>query len=287
MKMERLERVLDECLEDLARGQTVEQCLARHPDLADQLRPMLLAAARLRVGRALRPPVEFRQRAQERLLGHLQAPPSVQLRPRRHWGLLSPGFRLAGALVVLVILLLTFGTLVAQAAQPGDALYGWKLTSEHIWRALQPDPLAADLVLAERRRAELVRAAGDPVAEPLARAGYQSALMELEAFANPAQRQAIQAALVEHKRALEQAGLSVPLLDEMLSQMPASQPPGEATPAATPLSATNTPAGALQSPDVPTPAPDILSTLTAPQLPLETPLPARPSLEGLVETAIP
>jgi hypothetical protein len=60
MKMERLERVLDECLEGLARGQTVEQCLARHPDLADQLRPMLLTAARLQVGRRARPTVEFR-----------------------------------------------------------------------------------------------------------------------------------------------------------------------------------------------------------------------------------
>jgi hypothetical protein len=58
------------------------------------------------------------------------------LRSRHRWGLLSPGFRLVGALVVLVILLLSFGTLVAQAAQLGNALYGWKLASEHIWRAL-------------------------------------------------------------------------------------------------------------------------------------------------------
>jgi hypothetical protein len=141
--------------------------------------------------------------------------------------------------------------------------------------------------LVERRRAELVRAAGNPTVEVLARAGYQNALMELEDFANPAQRKVIQAALVEHKRALEQAGLSVPLLDEMLSQMPASQPPGEVTPPAIPLPATNTPAGPQQSPSLSTPRPDILSTLTAPQLPLETPPPARLLLKGLVETAIP
>lgn len=38
------DQVLDECLDRLGRGETVEECLATHPDLAESLRSLLLSA---------------------------------------------------------------------------------------------------------------------------------------------------------------------------------------------------------------------------------------------------
>lgn len=40
-----LAEVIDECLEALRRGDSINDCLSRHPDIADELRPLLIAAA--------------------------------------------------------------------------------------------------------------------------------------------------------------------------------------------------------------------------------------------------
>ncbi len=39
-----LAEVIDECLEALRRGNSIDDCLSRHPDIADELRPLLIAA---------------------------------------------------------------------------------------------------------------------------------------------------------------------------------------------------------------------------------------------------
>ena len=39
-----LSEVIDECLEALRRGESIDDCLSRHPDIADELRPLLTAA---------------------------------------------------------------------------------------------------------------------------------------------------------------------------------------------------------------------------------------------------
>jgi uncharacterized protein (DUF433 family) len=44
-----LTTITDDCLERLARGESVADCLARYPEAADQLAPILSAAEQLRV----------------------------------------------------------------------------------------------------------------------------------------------------------------------------------------------------------------------------------------------
>ena len=39
-----LEHILDLCIDALNRGDSIEQCLARHPKYADELEPLLITA---------------------------------------------------------------------------------------------------------------------------------------------------------------------------------------------------------------------------------------------------
>lgn len=66
---DRFEERLDRCLEAVLSGRwTVEDCLLRYPQDATRLRPLLLAALRLREALASEPRPEFREAARERFL---------------------------------------------------------------------------------------------------------------------------------------------------------------------------------------------------------------------------
>lgn len=62
------DRVLDECLDRLGRGETVEECLAAHPNLAESLRPLLLSARELMAAGAAIPRPAAKIAGRERLL---------------------------------------------------------------------------------------------------------------------------------------------------------------------------------------------------------------------------
>jgi len=65
----RFEEALEECLAALARGQsTMEECLARYPELAAELEPLLHAACKLQDGYAVDPSPLYAQAARERFL---------------------------------------------------------------------------------------------------------------------------------------------------------------------------------------------------------------------------
>src|SRR5205814_4161434 len=116
-------------------------------------------------------------------------------------------FRLALGFAALTALFLIAGTTLAQTALPGSAGYGWKIASERVWRAVQPNPLAADLYLADRRASELAQVADDPRAEAIALQGYRQALKVLSQYPLPASQPEIQQALAQQKNDLAQAGL--------------------------------------------------------------------------------
>lgn len=165
--MTEFERVLEDCLRNLERGaSTVDQCLARHPEHAAQLRPLLLAATRLEGGRSVGPSPAFKARARAGLTRHMQA------HPRRSAEFGFNFMRLATGLAVMLLALLTAGTVYAQGALPGDVFYNWKLASENIWRAASPDPVAADIAIANRRIDEMNALADDPVRRERALEGY-------------------------------------------------------------------------------------------------------------------
>ena len=159
-----LERALDDCLEALRSGSSVEQCLQRYPRLAKDLEPLLRAAAALK---HLPAPTPNPQAIRTALVRMGEALPRRTRRSaaRAHSG---AGRRtsvprlvpvLAGALTLVVVMSGWGMTAASARSQPGDFLYPLKLATERVRFALtlQPEGRAElRLSFSDRRLAELV-----------------------------------------------------------------------------------------------------------------------------------
>jgi hypothetical protein len=131
--MNNLYDVLEVCLQELENGADLETVLFRHPDLADELRPILETAVKARSHPVSGPSAEVVRRNRARVLQH-----AAQLREgqaqssRRLWTV--PLRRMLVSLAVIVALFVS-GTGLVQASSttiPGDNLYPVKRTWEDI-----------------------------------------------------------------------------------------------------------------------------------------------------------
>lgn len=287
--MIKLQDALEKSLEQIAAGEaTADDCAARYPQYASELRSLLKTAERLQAsGKAISPPPAFKDRGRARLLAHMRAHPhttasaraaqSPQTTVRRP---LLPGLmhgmrrRPFAALLVAACVLLIFVTSAAQAALPGDPLYGWKRAGERVWRAAHPHPLAADLALSNRRAGELIRVAGEEEAAPLARESYREALEQLATYDQPQERARIAATVAGQRAQLDAAGVQMPEVEELL---PSALPPPQSTPAPAEEGPGTQPATAT-----PTPLPDPTTTESDP-----APLPTVDPPGALQETPLP
>jgi hypothetical protein len=124
--------VLEDSLQALERGQDLDSILARHPDLAQELRPILEASLLARTSDRAPIPSDVQRRGRTRLLQH-----AAELREarssKRHT--LIPFFpRLAITLGIVGVLVLSSTGLVNASgnALPGDQLYPVKRTWEDV-----------------------------------------------------------------------------------------------------------------------------------------------------------
>src|SRR5512145_810346 len=118
-----LESKLIECLDALAQGEAVERILARYPQDAAQLRPLLETAAVLPAQR-MEPSEAAKMQSRQKFMA--QADLLRRTAPRKTMGFLprlATGF-LAAALVAIV--LGTGAVAASGSALPGDPLYGLK-----------------------------------------------------------------------------------------------------------------------------------------------------------------
>lgn len=223
--MSRLAEILDDCLVQLQQGEvTVEECLAKYPDYAAELRPLLATAKRLKQGRTITPSSGFRARTRAQLIAHASAHP-----PRRNWfrkvsgwqlpTLLGQTVRLVASIAAILLLFLTTGAVLAQSATPDDALYRWRLASEKFLWAVHPDPLRFGLLIAERQVEDITEFEGDPATEKLVLQNYQQTLAGLSTYQDPVARRLLTEALSEQRADLERADVSVPKLDELLGEV--------------------------------------------------------------------
>jgi uncharacterized membrane protein YgcG len=130
---------LEICLQALDLGADVESCLVRYPALADELRPILMAAVQARAAAVTEVPADVTRRGRARVLqaaAEMREQPSVApvLPFWRKKGFFGARFyRLAVTTALVITFLLTGGTGLVNAssgALPGDNLYpvkrGWE-----------------------------------------------------------------------------------------------------------------------------------------------------------------
>ncbi|RPI93562.1 MAG: hypothetical protein EHM40_09445 [Chloroflexi bacterium] len=204
-----LETILDTCLYQIEEDESnIAECLARYPEHASELKPLLAAATKLARGREVVPDPAFKARARTQLDVYMQQHPQ-----RKH---VSPVFwRFSIAVVTVLLLFVASGTAFAQTALPGDAFYTWKLTSEHVWRITSIDPLGVDITLSNRRLNELVvvSGSGDEARRARAVENYQKLLVKFNAEQNEERRARILPILRAQHEALIKAGILVPELE--------------------------------------------------------------------------
>ena len=143
--------ILDECLAAMAGGDTLDECLARYPKQAEELRTHLLLARRLAMTprQQPRPGIQaatwqqFRAQAEDMRLGRR---PRLNLNVNLRFGWMKPVAVMAA--LVLAVVLAGGGTIyAAQDVQPDNPLYRVKLASDdaRLW-----------FVFDESRKAEIL-----------------------------------------------------------------------------------------------------------------------------------
>jgi hypothetical protein len=253
--MSEFELILDECLTQLVNGaSSLDEILARHPEHASQLKPLLQTAMRFRVADELKPAPVFQARARAQLTNYMKS------HPRRQSWMMMPIWRVALSAAILVIALLLTGTAFAQSALPGQTLYAWKLSSENIWRATAPNPVVVDLSLADRRVGEMIAVAPNSMEEAQALSGYLDTLSRLQSEMDSQNSTQIMQLLKIQQSELSQSGISVPQLDQIVLPAPSTSPLPINTPVLPNLAPTIVPTS------LPPVLPNIIPTVKLPPL---------------------
>lgn len=139
--------MVEDCIELLSHGQSLEECLERYPEEAAELEPILRNAISIRSDLATDLPLAARTRMRGRVLAEWD----LQHQPRR-WNLrlpslfpklaLFPRWAFVAASLVLVLALGGLGTNTAAAnTVPGDILYPVKELREaaQLWFSRSPE----------------------------------------------------------------------------------------------------------------------------------------------------
>ncbi len=231
-----LAQALDDCITRIRRdGDSIEHCLAAHPQHAAQLKPLLVLAQRMTAETAPAARPDARQRI-DRRLDQLLATHRAPL-----WSRIFPpaAYRLAlgsaVAMVVLAVIAFAGAGIAAQQAVPGDTLYGVRLATERAEMAVRRDaPLTEHQRLSTRRLAELraLVERGDTVNGAQAAKRYEAehqALLRAAAAAPPVQAEAAQrlaaAQVIELAALRDRTGATAAPVSELLARLGSQTPP--------------------------------------------------------------
>ena len=210
--MNNFDEILEQSLDKIASGEsTVEEVLARNPSDASELEPYLRSAEQITRGRSVTPSPLFAARLRSDLIRKIEATP----RPARR----LPFFfhRMALNVGVLFLMFAFVSTAFAQAALPGESLYGLKLASENVWRVLTTDPVGTDLELANRRIDEYVAVSRDEARRARVLNGYNELLVRFQSEDDQLEKERILRVLKSQQDDLRNVGLSIPELDKYFS----------------------------------------------------------------------
>jgi|GEM_PF-3322135 len=130
------EDVLNECLEAILGGEAEESCLARYPEQADELRPLLRMAVSAWEACSVSPQLEFRTRARYEyrcVVADVCAKSAKYgFRWSWRWSTVAP-------LALAAVMVMSGGVMAASTnTLPGQPLYGVKLFAEDVQVKLIP-----------------------------------------------------------------------------------------------------------------------------------------------------
>lgn len=130
---EGFEGILDECIDRLRRGESLEQCLERYPEQAAELEPLLRVALAAHKASSVEPRPEFKAQARYQIQSVLRT--RERKRPSRRVPFLGwlPRWATAILVAVFVFLMAGGGTVAAASdSMPGDILYPVKMATERV-----------------------------------------------------------------------------------------------------------------------------------------------------------
>ncbi len=138
---ELLYNTLEICLRELENGADIESVLARHPQIADELRPILHASMAARGMAGAEPSADAIRRGRARLLQRAAEMRESKAAPHKRKTSLLPHLVISFALVMMFFVISGTGLLNASAAAlPGERLYTIKRSVENVRLMLARDP---------------------------------------------------------------------------------------------------------------------------------------------------
>lgn len=144
-----LVNIFNECVDRLAAGQTIEDCLRQYPQHATQLRPMLEVGM---LTRRVVPPTAEVMAAQVRVRQRIETLVQTMPPQRQPMRLFTQRVATLAASLILVFLISIGGSAaLAQDSLPGDFLYGMKLLTENVRLAVAPDVFGLTAEFNQRR----------------------------------------------------------------------------------------------------------------------------------------
>ncbi len=161
---DRFDDILNECLDRILRGETVDQCLQSYPEQAGELEPLLRTALAAKTASHIQPRPEFRARARYEFQSALRDMEARKSRRRSflnwHWQWQWQSGWAIAMIAVLVIVIAGGSTVAASRnSMPDEFLYPVKITAENVQLALTPSEVGkAELNAryAEKRAEEIV-----------------------------------------------------------------------------------------------------------------------------------
>jgi hypothetical protein len=162
MEQYNFEEILNECVDRVLEGESIEQVLSAYPEHADELRPLLKTVASAGVVSDVKPRPEFKSIARAefqsaaRDLEDKKQSSGFFSRWYHSWKF---GWSVASVSLLIVVMGLTGAVLVASDSMPDESLYSVKLATEKAHLAITTSDLAkAELnaSYAERRIDEIV-----------------------------------------------------------------------------------------------------------------------------------
>ncbi len=173
--MTELYDALEDCLDAMARGASIDHALRRYPRLASELRPLLEASVIARDAARIHVPGDVRRRGRSVLLEQVQA--GREPRKRRRMIPLFPRLALTAGLVAALVLTSTGLVGASSTSLPGQQLYAVKRTWESVRLLFAFSPQQRDLIESnyeQERLDEISELLGQRISAPIAFSGLLS-----------------------------------------------------------------------------------------------------------------